>query len=164
MQMAPVTPTAAIRHGPTDDAALAELHDTFERLRRRHARLSRVVRQKVAEADELVRRSRGKSSVALARDRVGYHDVWARWSESHREVAAAADSLLRARPSSVAHLVMIFGALEWVLLADGVIVDQAAERDVRRFGGSLRELAAGRESSSVLTALAMFSMLLFSSW
>jgi hypothetical protein len=38
---------------------------------------------------------------------------------------------------------MMFSVLEWLLLADGVIVDRAAERQVRRFGRGLRQLAAG---------------------
>ena len=60
------------------------------------------------------------------------------------KINTTADLLLRTRPSSVADLVMIFGALEWVLLTDDVIVDEAAERHVRRFDRSLRQLAAGR--------------------
>jgi len=128
----------------SDDTLLAELHDAFERLRRRHARLSRLVRQKAVDAEALVGRSHRKISVALARDRAGYHGVWSSWSESHDELAATAGLLLRSRPSSVADLVMMFGALEWVLLTDDVIVDQTAARDVRRFSRSLRQLAAGR--------------------
>jgi hypothetical protein len=123
---------------------LTDLHEIFERLRRRHARLGRMVRRRETEAEDLSRRSRGRVSNPAARDRVGYHKVWSRWSQCYEELAAAADGLLRAQPRSLADLLMMFKALEWVLLADAVIVDQAAERQVRRFGRSLRQLAADR--------------------
>lgn len=122
--------------GPSDD--VAQLHAAFERLRRRHTRLDRVLRRSVAEAEELIRRSR--VTIAMARDEVGYHPIWSRWSEADAEVADAADRLLRARPQSLLDLVMIFTALEWVLLTDQVIIDRAAERQLRRFGRALREL------------------------
>jgi hypothetical protein len=130
--------------GADDGRALTELHETFERLRRRHARLGRIMRQREAEAEDLARRSRGRVSNTTARDRVGYHRVWSSWSQSYEELAVAADSLLHARPQSLTDVLMMFNALEWVLLADAVIVDQAAERQVRRFGRSLRQLAASQ--------------------
>jgi hypothetical protein len=80
----------------------------------------------------------------MARERVGYHGVWSRWSESYDAVATAADRLLHARPRSLSDLCMMFGALEWVLLADAVIVDRAIEREVCRFGRGLRQFAADR--------------------
>jgi hypothetical protein len=130
--------------GADEGVALADLHETFARLRHRHARLGRMVRRRETEAEDLTRRSRGRVSNAVARDRVGYHQVWASWSQSYDELAGAADSLLHARPQSLTDLLMMFNALEWVLLADAVIVDQAVERQVRRFGRGLRRLAASR--------------------
>jgi hypothetical protein len=130
--------------GADNGEALTDLHETFERLRRRHARLGRMVRRREAEAEDLIRRSRGRVDNAEARDRVGYHGVWSRWSQCYDELAAIAESLLHARPRSVADLLMMFNALEWVLLGDEVIVDRAAERQVRRFGRGLRRFAIGR--------------------
>jgi hypothetical protein len=130
--------------GADEGVTLADLHETFARLRHRHARLGRMVRRREAEAEDLTSRSRGRLTNAVACDRVGYHKVWSSWSQSYDELAAVSDRLLHARPRSLADLLMMFDALEWVLLADAVIVDQAAERQVRRFGRSLRQLAAGQ--------------------
>lgn len=80
--------------------------------------------------------------MAVARDRVGYHRAWSEWSKSYDEVASAADRLIGSRPRSLPELVLIFHALEWRLLTDGVIVDRGAERQVRSFGRRLRQLAA----------------------
>jgi hypothetical protein len=126
------------------DDALTDLYETFERLRRRHGRLGRMVRRRETEVKDLIRRSRGRVSTTAARDQAGYHEVWSSWSQSYDELASTADSLLHTRPRSLAELLMMFNALEWVLLADDVIVDRAAERQIRRFGRGLRQLAAGR--------------------
>lgn len=121
-----------------------DLHDTFEKLRRRHLRLTRDVYGKAAQADQLGKRSHGRVTIAAARERVAYHSAWSRWSESYDGVASAADRLIHARPRSLAELLLVFHALEWTLLADDVIVDRGAERQLRNFGRRLRKLAAGR--------------------
>ena len=131
------------RAAPDDAQTVAERYEAFGRLRHRHARLGRLVRRREADAEDLVGQSRGKLAPAVARDQVGYSDAWSRWSESYDDVASAADSLLRSRAHSVLDLCMMFSALEWALLSDGVIVDSGAERQVRRFGRGLRRLAAG---------------------
>ena len=129
--------------------ALADLHGAFERLRRRHARLGRAVRRSEADVEDLVRRSRGKITLSAARDRVGYHVVWSRWSQSYDDVGDAADRLVRSRPASLADLMVMFGALEWTLLTDAVIVDRAAELQVGLFGRRLRRFVAdGRTSKT----------------
>ena len=130
--------------GADEGEGLTDLHETFERLRRRYRRLGRMVRRREAEADELTSRSRGRISKTTARDRVGYHRAWSSWSQSYDELAGAADRLLHTRPRSLADLLVMFSALEWVLVSDGVIVDQAAERQVWQFGRGLRRLAADR--------------------
>jgi hypothetical protein len=124
------------------------LYDAFERRRRRYARLSRRVRGNEAAAEELVRGSRGKITLSAARDRVGYHVVWSRWSQCYDDASEAADSLLRCRPTSLADLLMMFSALEWLLLTDAVIVDHTAEHQVRLFGRRLRRFVAGRQTSA----------------
>jgi len=123
---------------------LAELHDRFERLRQRHARLGLMLRKRTVEADELTTRSRGKITNADAREQVGYHEVWSAWSQTYYEAAEAAGLLIRARPRSLTDVLMMFDALEWVLITDGVIVDRNAERQVRRFGRALRGVGAGQ--------------------
>jgi hypothetical protein len=120
---------------------VAELHEKFERRRRRHIRLGRLLRRREAEAEDLNTSSRGHITTDVARERVGYHGVWSRWSASYDAVATAADRLLHTRPRSLSDLCMMFGALEWVLLADAVIVDSDAERQIRRFGHGLRQLS-----------------------
>lgn len=89
----------------------------------------------------MVARRRSRATTGTVREEVGYNEVWARWSASYDEVAAAADRLLRARARSLADVIMMFAALEWMLLSDQVIVDLGAERSVRRFGRGLRRLA-----------------------
>jgi hypothetical protein len=101
-----------------------------------------LLRRREAAAEDLRHRSRGRISTAAARDKVDYHAIWTRWSASHDEVAAAADRLLRSRARSLTDVLMLFSALEWVLLCDGVIVDSTAERQVRRFGRGIRRLTA----------------------
>lgn len=130
---------------PTSEAVdtVAELCAAFERLRRRHLRLGRLLRKREIEAVELNSSSRGRITTDMARERVGYHDAWPRWSESYDDVALAADRLLGVRPQSLADVVVMFGALEWLLLSDAVIVDRAVERQVHRFSRGLRQLAAG---------------------
>jgi hypothetical protein len=123
---------------------VVELYETFEQLRRRHLRLTRAKVRKELEADELRTASRRRVSIAVARDRVGYHAAWSRWSDSYDEVASAADRLVRCRPQSLAELVLVLKALEWSLLTDAIIVDRVAEDQVRRFGQRLRQLA-GRQ-------------------
>jgi hypothetical protein len=86
-------------------------------------------------------RRRGRLTTATAREQVGYNEAWSRWSASYDEVAATADRLLRAQARSLADVIMMFAALEWMLLSDQVIVDLGAERSVRRFGRGLRRLA-----------------------
>jgi hypothetical protein len=114
----------------------------FERLRRRHLRLGQVKRRKAAGAHLQIAPNTAKAATATARRRAGYHAAWSVWSQSHDEVATAADRLIRAQPKSLADLVMMFRALEWVLLADAAIVDKGAERQLRAFGRNLRRLAA----------------------
>ena len=109
--------------GADEGESLTELHETFERLRRRYARLGRMVRRCGAEAEDLIRGSRGRVNNATARDRVGYDRAWSSWSQCYDELAAIADRLLHVRPRSLADLLVMFDALEWVLLADQVIVD-----------------------------------------
>jgi hypothetical protein len=132
------------RQEDASNGKLADAYETFVRLRERHSRFARVMRRREAEADALSKQSRGRVTIAAARDRVEYHPAWSRWSESYDEVASAADRLLRSRPRSLADLLLMFSALEWILLADAVIVDREAERQVRRFGRSLRRLVADR--------------------
>jgi hypothetical protein len=127
-----------------DASALADLHEVFERRRRRHVRLTRLLRRRDAEGEDLKTSSRGRITTDVARERVGYHGVWSRWSASYDAVATGADRLFHTRPRSLSDLGMMFGALEWALLSDGVIVDRAVERQVRRFGRALRQLAAER--------------------
>lgn len=133
----------ADRQASDDGQTVANLYEMFERLRRRHTRLGRLLRRREAEADDLASRRRGRLTTAATRQQVGYHDVWSRWSESYDDVAAAADRLLRRQPRSLADVIMLFGALEWVLLTDQVIVDRAAELQVQRFGRGLRQVAKG---------------------
>ena len=124
------------------DQTVTDLYRAFERLRRRHARLGRLVRRREANADDLAARRRGRPTTAPAREQAGYNEAWSRWSASYDDVAAAAGRLLRARARSLADVIMMFAALEWLLLNDQVIVDHDAERQVRRFGHGLRRLAA----------------------
>jgi hypothetical protein len=140
-QHRPGAPTTPV---PAGDEAVVDLHETFMQLRRRHSRLGGMVRRREAEAEDLTRRGPGKITRTTARERVGYHDVWSQWSESYDNTAKAADRLLRSPPRSLADVLMLFNALEWALLADGVIVDHAAEGQVRRFSRDLRRLVAGR--------------------
>jgi hypothetical protein len=121
---------------------LTELYETFERLRRRHLRLGQVKRRRAAGAYVRIAPNTGKVATATARRRAGYHAAWSRWSQSYDEVTAAADRLIRPQPKSLADLVMMFRALEWVLLADATIVDKEAERQLRAFGRNLRRFAA----------------------
>ena len=128
----------------TSGATLVDLYATFERLRRRHVRLSRVIRRKQAEAEAVRMRSRGRVTMDVALHRVGYHPAWSAWSESYDQVADAADRLIGSRPRSLPELVLVFYALEWLLLTDGVILDHGAERQVRASGRHLRQLATAR--------------------
>lgn len=120
---------------------VTDLYGTFERLRRRHLRLSRVVRGKEAEAKLLRKQSRGRVTIATARERVGYHPAWSRWSDSYDLVASAADRLVRSRPRALSEVLLVFRALEWILLTDAVIVDSVAEHQVRIFARNLHSLA-----------------------
>ena len=124
------------------DQTVTDLYRAFERLRRRHARLGRLVRRREAEAEDMVARRRGRLTTGTAREQAGYNEAWSRWSASYDDVAAAAGRLLRARARSLADVIMMFAALEWMLLTDEVIVDRGAERSVRRFGRGLRRQAA----------------------
>lgn len=128
----------------TSGSALTDLYATFERLRRRYVRLTRMMRRKRVDADALKRQSRGRLAMHVALDRVGYHAAWSAWSESYDDVADAAARLIGSRPRSLPELVLIFHALEWLLLTDGVIVDRVAERQVRAFRRHLRQLATAR--------------------
>jgi hypothetical protein len=134
-------------NSPTSEAhqTVTEVYHTFERLRRRHTRLGRLVRRREANADDLAARRRGRPTTAAAREQAGYNEAWSRWSASYDEVAAAADGLLRGQARSLSDVIMMFAALEWMLLSDQVIVDRDAERSVRRFGRELRRLAADVE-------------------
>jgi len=89
-------------------------------------------------------RSRGRVTMDVALHRVGYHPAWSAWSESYDQVADAADRLIGSRPRSLPELVLVFYALEWLLLTDGVILDHGAERQVRASGRHLRQLATAR--------------------
>lgn len=130
-------------HAQTSEAdqTVTDLYRAFERLRRRHTRLGRLVRRREAEAEDMVARRRGRLTRGTAREQIGYNGAWSRWSASYDDVAAAADRLLRARARSLADVIMMFAVLEWVLLNDQVIVDRGAERSVRSFGRGLRRLA-----------------------
>ena len=128
--------------GERPTPALTELYETFERRRRRHVRLGQVKRRRAAGANFQIAPNTRKATAATTRTRANYHAAWSRWSQSHDEVSAAADRLIRAQPKSLADLVMMFRALEWVLLADAAVVDKEAERQLRAFGRSLRRLAA----------------------
>lgn len=125
-------------------SALTDLYAAFERLRRRHVRLTRMMQRKRVEAEALKRQSRGRLTMDVALDRVGYHPAWSAWSKSYDDVSDAAARLLCSRPRSLPELVLIFHALEWLLLTDGVIVDRQAERQVRAFGRRMRKLATAR--------------------
>ena len=127
---------------PAPPPPLTELYQAFERLRRRHLRLGQVKRRNAVGAYFQIARNTGKVSTAGTRRRASYHAAWSRWSQSYDKVSAAADRLICAQPKSVPDLLMMFRALEWALLADGAIIDEEAERQLRAFGRSLRRLAA----------------------
>lgn len=146
-------------------ADVADLHESFERLRRRHRRLSRLLRRRELGVEGLITGSRGRLSTEATRERSGYHEVWSRWSQSYDAVSSAADHLLRARARSLPEVIKMFSALEWLLLSDGVIVDLAVERQVRRFGRGVEAVGFRPTMTTrprrptdwvVSTALAMF--------
>jgi hypothetical protein len=134
------------------DLDLPTLGPSFARVRRRWARQGRRVRQLASEADKIatdrdVGRLRGArrqvAALETAREEVGYHQAWARWSATGDEVADLVATILRRPARTLRDLAIKFDALAWLLLGDSAVVDHEAERQVRAFGRELRKLTAG---------------------
>ena len=85
---------------------------------------------------------RKRAVVEAARDNVGYHAAWARWSASADELAELVGIILTRPAATISDLSIKFDALAWLLLADCAVLDHEAERQVRRFGRELRQLGA----------------------
>ena len=138
------------------DVDLPTLGPAFDLLRARWARQGRRVRQLGVEADK-VAKMRGighardtKRRVAIlesAREEVGYHVAWSRWSASSNELAELVEQIMSQPARSVSDLAIRFDALAWLLLGDGAVVDREAERHVRVFGRELRELGAAERQA-----------------
>jgi hypothetical protein len=79
-----------------------------------------LLRRRESEAKDLRTSSRGRIALDVARQRVGYHVLWSRWSASYDDVSAAAGRLLRVQPRSLADVGMMFGALECSLRVDDI--------------------------------------------
>lgn len=130
-------PASAVTAGPSSNDVLAELGQTFARLRRRWTRQGRHVRQLAARADDLAtsrgiapvgRRKRQRAALDAIREEVGYHAAWALWSATYDELAALADQISPHPASTSSNLAVRFAALQWLLLDDGAVVDQQAAR------------------------------------
>ena len=143
-------PAGAVQPDLARTGGLFALGVEFARLRRRCARQGHRVRQLAAQAEELAA-SRGigrvgagrRHSAALdaIRTEVGYHAAWARWSSTSNEVAQLADRIARYPARNRDDVATKFEALQWSLLDDGVLLDDAVRRQVQAFGRELRELS-----------------------
>ena len=134
-----------------DGHDLQSLGPNLARLRLRWARQGRRVRALAAEADNIatarsIGRTRGAKArnaiLEAARQDVGYHPTWARWSATADELGELIDGILRCPVRTIADLAIKFEALSFLLLSDGAVVDRQAERQVRVFGRDLHRLAA----------------------
>ena len=135
--------------GATTADDLLALGAEFARRRSRCARQGRRVRQLATQADDLAM-ARGiglaggdrRYSAALdaLRAEIGYHEAWARWSGTVNEVAELANRIARRPARSLSDVVTKYEALQWALLDDGVLLDDAVRRQVKAFGRELRGL------------------------
>ena len=129
------------------DHSLTELATLFAQLRARWARQGRRVRQLSVKADEIVTerprgRVRGRRRLLnKAREEVGHHAAWARWSATADELEVVVKQVLNHPTGTVRDLSVKFDALAWLLLADGAVVDHVAERELRKFRRELHRLA-----------------------
>ncbi|MBI4923344.1 MAG: hypothetical protein HY834_16505 [Devosia nanyangense] len=134
-------------------ARLAELGQSFVRLRRRCARQGRHVRQLAAEADRIATTPtkptarpgrRQRAALDTIREKVGYHTAWARWSASVDEIVALIDRIARYPARSIDDMILKYEALQWSLLDDGALFDRAVRRQVVAFRRDLVALAGSR--------------------
>ena len=127
---------------PAVSQSLDDLHLDFVRLQARWARQGRLVRR--------LRQELGPSATSGAKAGRGgdrgagtalYKSAWSRWSATADELAHNVESILSEPAQNVSDLAIKFEALAWLLLSDGAVVDQHAERQVRIFGRQLRRMA-----------------------
>lgn len=135
---------------PRSDIDLLALGGSFARLRARWARQGRRVRQRSAEANRIAKThgsgslrgsKRQNALLEAAREEIGYHAAWARWSATADDLASLVDEIMSQPARTLPELAVAFDALAWLLLADGAVVDRVAARHVRLFGRELTQLA-----------------------